>query len=250
MNQSNPGKPQIMILGTYHMANPGRDYANLQADDVLAPARQTEIEDVVQRLAAFRPTGVAIEAVPERQAEFDEAYAGYRAGHRALARNEREQIGFRLARMLGHERVHCVDFQQPMDIGGLFAWAAANGQGETVARLQHAIESIVHDMQAKMAAMTVREMLLDYNSPAADELHGHYLTMAAIGRVNEHRGADVVADWYARNLKIFANIARLACAPEDRIVAIFGYGHAPLLRQFVRECPDVDLAPVDAYLQG
>ncbi len=238
-----------MILGSYHMANPGRDYANLQADDVLLPARQSQIADVVERLAAFAPTHVAIEAVPERQVEFDQAYAAYCAGTRELSRNEREQIGFRLARLMGHERVHCVDFQQSMAVGELFAWAAENGQAELVARLQRDIQAVVQEMQARLATTTVRQMLLDYNSPAADELHGFYLTMAAIGRGTEHRGAEVVSDWYARNLKIFAAIVRLAAAPADRVVAIFGYGHAPLLREFVRQCPDVAPAPVEEYLR-
>lgn len=34
---------EVLVLGVYHMANPGRDVANLEADDVLSTRRQTEI---------------------------------------------------------------------------------------------------------------------------------------------------------------------------------------------------------------
>jgi hypothetical protein len=42
-----PARAEVLVLGTYHMANPGRDIFNMQADDVLAPKRQTEIAEVV-----------------------------------------------------------------------------------------------------------------------------------------------------------------------------------------------------------
>ena len=44
-------KVEVMILGTYHMSNPGRDLHNMRADDVLAPKRQSELEAVASGLA-------------------------------------------------------------------------------------------------------------------------------------------------------------------------------------------------------
>ena len=38
-------KPTIMILGSGHFANPGLDAYNYRMDDVLAPKRQSEIEE-------------------------------------------------------------------------------------------------------------------------------------------------------------------------------------------------------------
>jgi hypothetical protein len=32
-------RPAILIVGTYHMANPGRDVANMEADDVFSARR-------------------------------------------------------------------------------------------------------------------------------------------------------------------------------------------------------------------
>ena len=34
-----PPAVEVMVLGTYHMGNPGADMVNMEADDVLAPAR-------------------------------------------------------------------------------------------------------------------------------------------------------------------------------------------------------------------
>ena len=40
---------QIMVLGTYHFGNPGLDLVNTEADDVLLPKRQAELEKLADR---------------------------------------------------------------------------------------------------------------------------------------------------------------------------------------------------------
>ena len=54
---------QVMVLGTYHFENPGLDLVNTDADDVLAPHRQAELQDLAERLTAFRPTAIALERI-------------------------------------------------------------------------------------------------------------------------------------------------------------------------------------------
>ena len=51
----------LLIVGSYHMANPGRDVFNVQAEDVLADRRQRELREVVDHLKRFAPTKVALE---------------------------------------------------------------------------------------------------------------------------------------------------------------------------------------------
>ena len=37
--QSPAERAEVLVLGVYHMSNPGHDIFNMQADDVLAPKR-------------------------------------------------------------------------------------------------------------------------------------------------------------------------------------------------------------------
>src|SRR3954465_13405401 len=55
-------RAEVFVLGVYHMANPGHDLFNVQADDVLAPKRQREIAELAEALKRFRPTKIAVEA--------------------------------------------------------------------------------------------------------------------------------------------------------------------------------------------
>src|SRR5947199_7822283 len=87
--------PEILILGTYHMANPGHDIHNMQADDVLAPKRQQEIAQLIAVLKKFNPTKLAIES-DVSGGRVAKEYADYVAGKYPLPLNEIDQIGYRL----------------------------------------------------------------------------------------------------------------------------------------------------------
>jgi hypothetical protein len=85
-----------MILGTFHMVNPGLDAYNVEADDVRSPPRQREISELLNRLERFRPTVIAMEGKYGSDT-WPERYARYLTGEYDLGRNEIKQIGFRLA---------------------------------------------------------------------------------------------------------------------------------------------------------
>lgn len=238
---------QVMVLGTHHMDNPGLDYANPAVDDVLAPHRQAEIAAVAQALAEFRPTRIAIEAPPSRDSAHNARYQAYRAGTYTLTRNEIDQIGYRLAAMLGHERIYPVDYRLDMDFGGALQWAAQNGQGELAQRMATTVQTIIADMNARMATTPVGAILAEANSARADSMHGLYLVLATVGRDTTYRGAQEVSNWYTRNLHIFANIARVA-QPGERVLVIMGSGHGPLLREFIGQSPDLELVSAEPYL--
>src|SRR5262249_22889422 len=101
---SQPARAEVLVLGVYHMSNPGRDIFNTQADDVLTPKRQAEMSQVTAVLKKFNPTKIAVERDPGDK-HLAKDYSDYLAGKHELTRNEIEQIGFRLARELGHKSV-------------------------------------------------------------------------------------------------------------------------------------------------
>src|SRR4051812_39814607 len=98
-------RPEVLVLGVFHMNNPGHDIFNSNVDDVLAPKRQAEIAQLIEVLKTFRPTKIAVER-EAGDARITKDYNDYVAGTHQLTRNEIEQIGFRLARELGHKTVY------------------------------------------------------------------------------------------------------------------------------------------------
>lgn len=241
-----PVQPQVLILGTYHMGGSG-DYIQTTADNVLSPRRQREIELLVDALAAFRPTKIMVEAPLARDSSLNVRYRQYAAGQDTLRRNEIDQIGFRLAKRLDLRRVYGIDYLQDEDIKRVVGWAAQHGDTGFV----NSVQRYGARMQAtgdSLPKFTVTEYLRRLNSPAEDALgQSAYLGMARVGRDTGYVGADVVAGRYARNLKIFANLARLIEA-GDRVLVIYGASHGKLLRDFVRESADLELVSTEKYL--
>ncbi|HKT70750.1 MAG TPA: DUF5694 domain-containing protein, partial [Terriglobales bacterium] len=64
-----------------------------------------------------------------------------------------------------------------------------------------------------------------------------------------YAGADMVASWYKRNLRIMNNLERLQLARTDRVFILFGQGHVKLLRDFMNATPGFCVVNTEAYLQ-
>lgn len=103
---------RVLVLGTYHFDNPGLDLVNAEADDVLTAKRQAELQDLAARLAAFKPTAIAIESVRRGEDFLDQRYGAFTPESLGTDRNEIAQIGYRVAHQLGLTRVYAVDEQQ------------------------------------------------------------------------------------------------------------------------------------------
>lgn len=238
----------LLLLGVFHLANPGLD-AVKHPDllDVLSPAGQEQIAEVVDRLCGFRPTKVGVECMPEHGGAVRDQYAQYLAGAFELTRNEIHQLGFRVAQRLGLPGVGPLDARGAIWSRGpwaeLEAYARAHGQAhllETGERYLGAPEPIA-------GSETLRERLLRMNAPEAVR-DGHRVYLDGpfrIGSGDEYPGVDVITDWwYSRNLRIFANIQRLTASPDDRVLVIIGAGHLPILRHCAECSPDHELVEV------
>ena len=124
-------KPVMIVVGTYHMSNPGRDVFNRKADDVLAAARQKEIVEFVALIKKFKPTRIAVEK-PIANAKLNERYVAYLNGKYELTADEVDQIGFRLGKEMNHKQVFTVDWQGNFDIDRVMKAAAMKASGGRV----------------------------------------------------------------------------------------------------------------------
>lgn len=246
---------QVMYLGTYHMANPGLDEFNLNADDVRTEKRQKEIKATVRALARFKPTKIAVEARPELFDDLKAAYQAYVKGEKELARNETQQIGFRLAKRMGHEAVH------PIDVRYTFMseqHKALEEELESAPRLQELLAGIeaygvasIRQMGEKLSTMAIGPFLSWLNAPAQITAnHDYYARFLMLGWHEDNQGgAHTVANWYARNILIFQNILRLMEGGKgERVLVIFGQGHVKIFQDLTKDSPYTELVDVRRYL--
>ena len=243
-------RAEVLVLGVFHMANPGQDIVNMRVDDVLAPKRQAEIAEVVRALERFHPTKIALErdADDERIAK---DYADYVAGKHELTRNEIEQLGFRLAKELGHTTVYPADADGEFPYQRIVDYAKANGRSKELDAITAGFTGMVKADGACLAARTVLDTLLRMNSDArvAEDV-GLYYRLAHFGEPGDWAGPDLLTDWFRRNMHIYGNVVKLVDSPQERILVIFGSGHLGWLRHDFASDPDIRLRRLAEFAGG
>lgn len=235
-----PRAAHFLLLGSYHMDNPGRDVHNTRADDVLAPQRQRQIAEVAQLVGRYRPTRIFVEAPPSSQQDLDRDFDASCNGDRPLDRDETEQLGFRIACAQGLPGVVAVDWN---DLGPIRDEASINyleaverhGQQALYAAHKRIGKALNDQDQATLDDGSVRDMLLRLNSPGWRQANARaYYRIGQLGTADDAIGANWVTLWFGRNLRIFNAIAG-ATRPGDRVLVVYGAGHGNHLRQLAED---------------
>jgi hypothetical protein len=243
----------ILILGTFHMDNPRLDSTNIEADDVLSAQRQREITELVEKLASFKPTRIAIEA-PYGSTVWPERYTRFLAGKYELKRNEIEQIGFQLAKKLNLPKIYPIDF--PLYMSGLRPDEVEEPRPQpsqtTVAKpATPTAPPALSEEDKLLRRSTVTEFLRYLNDEKRIQSdHAQYMQML-LPNDNPaiYARADLVTNWYKRNLRIWSNLNRITEFPRDRVLLIIGSGHLKILKGFATDSPYFCLADTKTYLK-
>lgn len=271
---------EVLVLGVYHFDNPGLDDHNLEVDDYLTETRQREIDAVNDRLEAFAPDRIYIEQNASRQATIDSLYAAFVGGSLDLATldrapNEIYQLGFKTAKRLGHDRIYCVGARNLWFSGYVRAIADSLGI-DAIERFEAATEEgdEAEDEQEYIRTHTVLENLIYTNRPD-DVLGNHRFYVEALPHVldpgldeafevlqvekdgtaysalaieDRYIGAELTAEWYRANLKVYANVLHHTRPDDERILIIYGQGHKRILEHLFEDHTGFALVPANEVL--
>ena len=244
--QTTPAPVDVMIVGVFHMNNPGHDIHNRTVDDVLAPRRQAEIVAITNALARFKPNKIALEQARDA---VEGPYRQYLAGTLPPSRNERVQLGFRLAKLANVKAIYGIDADVDFPYPALKSYADTHGFAGLLAEQNAAIDRRLDEESRVLAEKSISAELRLLNEPdSIKQDHDFYRTALRIGSNDDQPGVDLLTNWYRRNFLICANLLQIS-KPGDRIVVFYGAGHAFLLRQCVTETPGLRLVEANDYLQ-
>lgn len=241
-------KTRIALLGTYHFDNPNQDQFNINSDNVLSDKRQKEIAQLANMLAKYKPTHIALEFNAADTAP-DVKYQQYLKGGFTLGASEREQIGFRLAKMLGHKHIYAVDapdIRLDFEPGEL-----ANEYGPLLEELGKTGGTVINNINQWLTQYTIGEVLAKMNTPQFDKLNVglYYKYLLPIGKDTKQPGLEAVTRWYKRNLFILHNIMKLTQNKSgNRVLVIFGQGHTSMLKQFLQYSDEFELVDIQQFL--
>ncbi len=239
--------PKVLLVGTFHF-----EYYDLDAHvtdkdkrvNVREPKRQREMEELVEYIARFKPTAIAVES-GANTGYLLRRYEQYLRTDTLARADEMDQIGFRVMKRFALDTIHGVD--APALVNELY-------DGPDSLLLRPLLDSIYADwdfssddpVSTRYKALytaaddyhtshTLLESFLYHNTDKMqDRDYGAYL--AGDFTLGQYRGADGLAmHWYSRNLRIFRNIQELHLKPTDRLLVLYGAGHMGVLRHLF-EC--------------
>jgi hypothetical protein len=255
-SQCEPDQVQVMLLGTYHMDNPGLDEVNVAADDVLAPKRQEELQDLVDNLAVWNPDRIAVERPYDKSETVNDIYGKYRSDEYAYdreetfpaphpmrddtdteCRSEVVQVGFRLADRLDHDYVSPVDEHPEEPDTDPFEDRTVDSTRKISITLSDP-ETNQREADVRLESSTLLEYFAWVNSED-DILENHSLMFDRGIRVaDEPFGSPAdLAYWYDRNIRIVHHLWQGMEASDDRLLLLIGGGHIRVLRHLLTEAP-------------
>ena len=259
-------KATVMILGSTFFTNPRGNVFNTRMDDVLAPKRQREMEQLVTQLKAFSPTKIAVYVDERDDAEINANYQGYLEGTYEPTRSLHDQIGFRLAKQMGHPKLYCVaDWPKHRPIRDKIddhlmdyaTFAETHNQEHLLWSISSSGVKVRADVDGTVwvereGYEPLIDMYIRMNEPESMRAdHQSYLRTARIGLKDQYPGANWVAHWwYAHNLKNFVNLTRITESTDDRILMIVGSAHVYLIQQFLEESGDYIVESPLQYLNA
>lgn len=245
-------KTQVLVVGTFHFEYYGLDaHKVLENDkiDILKEPKKSEITELVDYIKKFKPTKIAIEAFPNFEAT--EKLKKYKKGEYRTLRDERYQLGMRIAMEMKLDTLYSIDAN------------AFTGDLEQLDKKFHdqlwkdydwksnePIDRLMKQWYNYKDGIVKESNLLDYfkymNSKESHQ-YGYGAYLIGDFKLDEHRGADVLSTyWYNRNLRIFRKLQEITENKKDRILVIFGNGHAAILRQLLESSPEYDFIEFDS----
>lgn len=239
-------KAEVLVVGTFHFDYPGLDVHKVAEDDkidVLKEPKKSEVTELVNYIKQFQPTKIAIEAYPSWKATAK--LKKYKSGEYRDERDERFQLAMRIAHETGLDTLYAIDAgSMSEDLQKLDSTYAENLFKDFDFQNEDPYNQYANNWIEGEDKLIPKINLLEFfkltNSRESHQ-HGYGIYLTGDFKLDDHRGADVISVWwYNRNLRIFRKLQNITESPDDRILAIFGNGHAAILRQLLESSPEFE----------
>jgi len=258
---NSPSKIKVYLLGSFHFAQMDSTYNVLDED------HQKSIKQLCQTIANQKPDKVFIESQPEFefQNKYGKRFSAYKADENFISKRKNEiyQVGFRVAKMLGHKKVYQCDNpgRYGMYYEKVLKYAKENNQMGYLNKTEK--YTVVNEFD-RVDGDSLRNVYTLYNyikwfnsDIVMDTSHAGYITnYPQVGNKDYYNydnistliGSQLVADWYRRNIMIYTKMINQLTYNEDAIFLIIGADHVPTLKHLFNSNPYFEVVETKAWL--
>jgi hypothetical protein len=242
-------KKQILLVGTFHYANPGLDVAKLNSFNIMSEKSQKELEIMSDKIKKFGPDKIFVEWEFNEQADLDKLYNKNTDSLFKTNKNEITQLALRTAKKLNHKKLYGMNLYTSFPYDSLLMSMEKANQQDLLKRNNEWKKRNEKDHNERITKSSLQELMLHYNKKETENKNIQwYLDVAnRAGNPDDFTGASLVSNWYKRNLYMYSLIQKLTESTDNKIMVLVGAGHAAIIREFITHDPEfeiVDLATV------
>jgi hypothetical protein len=241
-------KTNVILIGTFHFNNPGLDAIKMAERNILTAENQKELELITNKIAKqYQPDKIFVEEKYSENTRLNELYRLYLQNKpyvnadtlkddywkRYYAENEIFQLAFRLGKKAGNKAIYGID--KRIDFRFDFFLKKTEADPILKAEFQHFVSTSSKSMNNSLAQNRLSDVFLALNKEAELKSNkGFYLSvMNKVSIEDDYMGANLVTDWYKRNLMMFANFQHQLEPKDKNVVILVGVGHAAMFYDFL-----------------
>ncbi|MET3026639.1 DUF5694 domain-containing protein [Flavobacterium sp. UW10123] len=244
-------KKQILLIGTFHYANPGHDVAKINTFNVMSEKSQKELEIMSDKIKKFGPDKIFVEWKFAKQADLDKYYNKNTDSILKKDSNEIAQLALRTAKKMNHKKMYGIDYRTRFPYDSLMMSMEKANQKDLIKKTTESTERFQKENNERMAKSSLTDLMLYYNKKATNEDNIQwYLEVAnRAGNPDDFTGASLVSNWYKRNLYMYSLVQKLTESTDTKIMVLLGAGHAAMLREFLAHDPEFEIVELATVLK-
>ncbi|MHC0445778.1 DUF5694 domain-containing protein [Flavobacterium sp. 3-218] len=245
-------KKQILLIGTFHFANPGFDIAKINTFNVMSEKSQKELENITNKIKNFSPDKIFVEWGYDKQDKLDKLYSSNTDSLLRVKADERVQLALRTAKKMGHKKLFAIDYNKtrfPYD--SLTKGMKEANQLDLLKENEEQMAAFEKNQNQKISKYTLTELLIDFNTKAFTNSDNQWYLGTANrgGKTDNFVGAFLVSEWYKRNLYMYSLVQKLTESEDDKIMVLLGASHAAMFREFIKYDPTFELVELSTVLK-
>lgn len=251
MTSAQTKKKQVLLVGTFHYANPGLDVAQVKAFDIMSEKSQKELELMSDKIKKFGPDKIFVEWEFSKQADLEKFYNKKTDSLFKNNKSEITQLALRTAKKLNHKKLYGMNVYTSFPYDSLMMSMEKANQKDLMKRNNESTKKFERDHNERITKSSLQNMMLYYNTKQFEnENIQWYLEIAnRAGNPDDFTGPSLVANWYKRNLIMYSLIQKLTESTDNKIMILVGAGHAALIREFITHDPEFELVELSTVLK-
>ncbi|HEY9185863.1 MAG TPA: DUF5694 domain-containing protein [Salegentibacter sp.] len=241
MNAQNEEKVKVLNYATSHLTNTSDAYSSYV--DINNPEVKKDISRIVNRLVEFNPTVICVEIVPEENEATNQTYQAYLEdqSNRVNYSEEINLIAFEVGRLTNVKKVYGIDARIGFNYPKLIEMAKKQDASREF--LEESIETVEW-----ITGQPLLKQIAYYNSDEfKSETFNFYNFLATMQTPGNNEGAEIISDFYNRNLSMYANFSAIPLEKEDRVLIILGGTHTAYFDIFLKHNPKYKLVDASRY---